>query len=529
MKKTTYIIVLLISLPIFIIIYNLITPSNENWNHIYNYLLRDYVINSIKLVLGTGILSAIVGISSAWFISYYEFPLRKHFEWLLILPLTIPPFIGAYVYAGMLSYTGTIQTLLMKYTSFNGKSYLLNIMSVPGAIFVFSMFLFPYIYLTVKSFFSKQITGIIEASYSLGKNSLTTFFYVILPLARPAIVGGTSLVLMEVLNDYGVVKYFGIPTFSTGIFKAWFSLGDINTAIRLSAILLLFVFAILSFEKILRQNKSYAIKNKKPIKRRTLKGFKLYIVLTYMIFLFLLSFLLPILQLIQWAIFSFKNTNIRFINLTFNSLFISLISAVLIIIISLVVSNTLRFKDKKSIILPKLATMGYSIPGAVIAVGVMVIFIGLDKNLSSIYNILGLNSKLILTSSILMLIYAYIVRFLNIAYSPVDSNLEKLGKSFHEASRSLGKSFLITFLKIDIPMIKPAIISAFIFSFIEIIKELPLTLILRPFNFDTLATKVFEYANDEMIHEASVASLTIIIIIFIFIMILRKITTGDGK
>lgn len=528
MKKTTYLLVFLLSLPIFVVIYNLISPSSENWTHIYNYLLKDYIVNSIKLVIGTGILSAILGISSAWFISYYDFPFRKQFEWLLILPLTIPPFIGAYVYAGILSYTGTIQTFLMRYTSFAGKSYLLNIMSIPGAIFIFSMFLFPYIYLTVKSFFSRQITGIIEASHSLGKNTLTTFFSIILPLARPAIVGGTSLVLMEVLNDYGVVKYFGIPTFSTGIFKAWFSLGDINTAIRLSAILLLFVFAILYLEKILRQNRSYAIKNRKPIKRRTLKGIKLYIVFIYMVLLFLLSFVLPLLQLIQWSFFSFKNTNIRFFELTLNSLIISLISAILIIIFSLIISNTIRFNSKKSYILSKLATMGYSIPGAVIAVGVMVIFIGLDKRLTIIYSSFGLNSRLILTSSVLMLIYAYIVRFLNIAYSPIDSNFEKLGKAYHEASRSVGKSFFITFLKIDIPMIKPAIISAFIFAFIEIIKELPLTLILRPFNFDTLATKVFEYANDEMIHEASVASLAIISIISIFIFILRKMT-GDEK
>ncbi|NUV00199.1 MULTISPECIES: ABC transporter permease [unclassified Marinitoga] len=528
MKKTTYIILFLISVPIFVVLYNLIIPSNKNWTHIYNYLLKDYVLNSLKLIIGTGFLSAVLGISSAWFVSYYEFPFRKQFEWLLILPLTIPPFIGAYVYAGMISYTGSLQTFLMKYTEFNGKSYLFNIMSVSGSVFIFSMFLFPYVYLTVKSFFSKQIHNIIEVSYSLGKGTLETFFKIVLPLARPAIVGGTSLVLMEVLNDYGVVKYYGIPTFSTGIFKAWFSLGDINTAIKLSAILLLFVFSILYFEKILRQNKSYATKKNKPIKRRKLKGIKLYLIFSYMTALFLLSFLFPVLQLIQWSIFSFKNTNIKFIELTFNSILIAMISSIVIIILALIISDTIRFSGKNTVILSKIATMGYSIPGAVIAVGVMIIFINLDKTLSSLYAFLGIKSRLVLTSSILMLIYAYIVRFLNIAYSPIDSNFEKTGKSYHEASRSLGKSFFITFLKIDIPIIKPAIISAFIFSFIEIIKELPLTLILRPFNFDTLATKVFEYANDEMIHEASVASLTIISIIFIFILILRKIT-GDGK
>lgn len=528
MKKTTFLLVLLISIPIFIVLYNLILPSNENWTHIYNYLLKEYVINSLKLIFGTAILSSLLGILSAWFISYYNFPYRKFFEWALILPLTIPPFIGAYVYAGMLSYTGTIQTLLMKYTNFNGKSYLLNIMSIPGAVFIFSIFLFPYVYLTVKSFFSKQITGIIEASQSLGKSTLITFSKVILPLARPAIIGGTSLVLMEVLNDYGVVKYYGIPTFSTGIFKAWFSLGDVNTAIRLSAVLLIFVFTILSIEKYLRKNKSYFTRNKKPINRRELKGVPLFLVMSFYIIVFLLSFLLPLLQLIQWSIFSYKNTNIRFFELTFNSIFISFISSVIIIIIALVMSDTIRFSGKNTKLLSKLATMGYSIPGAVIAVGVMVFFISLDRSLSPLYNLLNFKSRLVISSSIIMLIYAYIVRFLNIAYSPIDANFEKNGKSYHEASRSLGKSFFKTFINVDIPMIKPAIISAFIFVFIEIIKELPLTLILRPFNFDTLATKVFEYANDEMIHEASVASLSIIFIIFIFIIILRKIS-GDDK
>ncbi|WP_129409742.1 ABC transporter permease [Marinitoga lauensis] len=528
MKKTTFLLVLIISIPIFIVLYNLILPSNENWTHIYNYLLKDYVLNSLKLIFGTAILSSLLGILSAWFISYYEFPYRKFFEWALILPLTIPPFIGAYVYAGILSYTGTIQTLLMKYTGFSGKSYLLDIMSIPGAVFVFSIFLFPYVYLTVKSFFSKQITGIIEASQSLGKNTSTTFFKVILPLARPAIVGGTSLVLMEVLNDYGVVKYFGIPTFSTGIFKAWFSFGDVNTAIRLSAVLLIFVFIVLSIEKFLRKNKSYFTKNKKPLKRRNLKGLPLFLVMGFYIIIFLLSFLLPLLQLIQWSIFSYKNTNIKFIELTFNSIFISFITSILIIIIALIMSDTIRFNRNNSRILSKLATMGYSIPGAVIAVGVMVFFITIDRSLRPLYSMFDFKTKLVLSSSIIMLIYAYIVRFLNIAYSPIDANFEKNGKNYHEASRSLGKSFFNTFIKVDIPMIKPAIISSFIFVFIEIIKELPLTLILRPFNFDTLATKVFEYANDEMVHEASVASLSIIVIIFIFIMILRKLS-GDDK
>ncbi|GAB6188956.1 iron ABC transporter permease [Marinitoga arctica] len=528
MKKTTFLLILVISIPIFIVLYNFILPSNENWTHIYTYLLKNYVLNSLKLIIGTAILSSLIGILSAWFISYYEFPYRNFFEWALILPLTIPPFIGSYVYAGMLSYTGTIQTLLMKYTNYNGKSYLLNIMSISGAVFIFSIFLFPYVYLTVKSFFSKQISGIIEASQSLGKNSLTTFFKVILPLARPAIVGGTSLVLMEVLNDYGVVKYYGIPTFSTGIFKAWFSLGDVNTAIRLSAVMLLFVFIVLSIERYLRQNKAFFTKNKKPINRRKLKGIPLFLVMTFYIIVFFVSFLLPLLQLIQWSIFSYKNTNINFFKLTFNSFFISFISSILIIIIALIISDTIRFSRKNSKILSKLATMGYSIPGAVIAVGVMVFFITLDKKLYPIYNMLNFKTKLILSSSIIMLIYAYIVRFLNIAYSPIDSNFEKNGKYYHEASRSLGKTFFKTFINIDIPMIKPAIFSAFIFVFIEIIKELPLTLILRPFNFDTLATKVFEYANDEMIHEASVASLTIIIIIFVFIMILKKLS-GDDK
>ncbi|SHE65613.1 iron(III) transport system permease protein [Marinitoga hydrogenitolerans DSM 16785] len=528
MKKTTYILILLISIPIFIVLYNLFTSYNENWIHISNYLLKDYIINSLKLAIGTALFSSLLGVLSAWFVSYYDFPHRKFFEWALILPLTIPPFIGAYVYAGMLSYTGTIQVFLMRYTSFSGKSYLIDIMSIPGAIFIFSMFLFPYIYLTVKSFFSKQISGIIEASYSLGKNTLTTFFKVILPLARPAIVGGGSLVIMEVFNDYGVVKYYGIPTFSTGIFKAWFSLGDINTAIKLSSILLIFVFGILFTERLLRKHKAYFTKNKNVIKRRKIKGFKLFLILFFLITLFLLSFLLPLLQLIQWTIFSFKNTNIRFFELTFNSIFISLISSILIIVIALILSDTIRFSGKSSKYVAKLATMGYSIPGAVIAVGVMVFFIGLDKKIIPLYNFLNFKTNLVLSSSILMLIYAYIVRFLNIAYSPIDANFEKNGKIYHESSRSLGKSFFTTFIKIDIPMIKPAIISAFIFSFIEIIKELPLTLILRPFNFDTLATKVFEYANDEMIHEASVASITIIFIIFIFIIILRKIT-GDEK
>ncbi|MGM0369191.1 MAG: ABC transporter permease [Bacillota bacterium] len=513
----SFIFILLILLPNLNILLNIFKPASENWQHIKEYLLQDYIINSMILVFFTGVASIIVGFIPAWLITQYQFPGRDFFSWSLILPLAIPPYIGAYTYEGMLNYTGVIQAFLRTNLNLEINPAYFDIMTIEGAVFIYTIFLFPYVYLITKSFLAKQSGALIEVGRSLGRSSLDIFLSIALPISRGAIVAGVSLVTLEVLNDYGVVKYFGIPTFSTAIFKSWFSMGDLSSAVRLSALLMIFVFVMLVVEKLSRGGKKYSYSSSqvKPITRRKLAGFKSKLAVGFCGLILGIGFIIPTLQLLYWASLSYAQIlDFDFLLFVFNSLFVAVVAAGITVVIAVIISNTVRLNNNLvSKIYSKIAILGYSIPGAVIAVGVMLFFIGIDNKLEQLVNLIGLDSNILfLSSSLVMLLFAYVIRFLGIGYNSIESGFDKIGTTFSEAARTLGSSITETFFRVDLEMIKPALLSGFLLVLIEILKELPLTLILRPFNFDTLASKSFEYASDEMIHEASISSLIIIII-----------------
>ncbi|MGM0509343.1 MAG: ABC transporter permease [Fusobacteriota bacterium] len=519
---------LLIIFPNINIMTNLLKKTSPNWDHIKKYLLQDYIINSLVIILGVGILSMIIGVTLAWFITVYEFPGRKILEWGLILPLAIPPYIAAYTYEGIFNYTGPLQSFFRNNFGIRLNTEMLSFMNIRGAIFIFTFFLYPYVYIITKSFLEKQSSSLIEASRMLGRNMFEIFIKIIIPISRSAIIGGVSLVVLEVLNDYGVVKYFGVSTFSTAIFKTWFAMGDINSAVRLAAILMTIVFMVIILEKLLRGRKKYSFTNTKitPIARIKIKGIKKTGIMIYLWVIFAIGFIIPFVQLTYWSIITYEGMfDLKFIETIANSFFIAFISTILVLIFAIVISNTVRIEDSfLSKIYSKIAILGYSIPGAVIAIGVMLFFLFLDEKIYNFFEYLNISSsKLILTTSMLMLIFAYIIRFLAIGYNAVESGFEKVGTNFFEASRTMGMNITETFFKVDYPMIKGAVFSGFILVFVDILKELPLTLILRPFNFDTLATKAFEYADDEMIHEASLSSLIIIIISIIAIIFFYRL------
>lgn len=498
--------------------------------HITENLLPGYIKNTLILAAGTGFFTILIGVSLAYFISFYDFPLRNFFSWALILPLAIPDYIGAHVYSNIFSYTGFIPTLLREKF---GLQYNVDIMNNYGAIFIFSLCFYPYVFLIVKSFFSKQSNSLIEVSKSLGKSDKEIFWQILFPLSRGAIVGGVTLVILEVLNAFGLPSYFGIQTFSTGIFRVWFSFKDLDSAIKMSAMLLIFTYAVILGEKFLRRKRSYSFSNTKIkyISRQPLQKRKKIMVLFWINLVFLFSFIIPIIQLLFWAKLTHKHVlNKSFFALVQNSFVITLISTIIILIFSVIIANSTRLiKGKFSFVVSKLANMGYSIPGAVIAIGMLLFFITLDKLFVPLYRILGINQTLVLTLSFALLISAYVVRFLAISYNAVESGFDKVGVKFHEASRTLGKGITKTFFKIDLPMIKGSLFGAGILVFIEIIKELPLTLILRPFNFNTLATMIKQYAEEEMLPEASIPSLILIGICLILLLLFNKIEKGRKK
>ncbi|WP_093193511.1 ABC transporter permease [Salimicrobium halophilum] len=523
-------IVLTVIAPNFVILLQFFTEPADQWDHVRQYLLPDLLKNTGLLLFFTGLTTIFIGTSLAWLVTAYDFPGTRFFKWGLILPLAIPPYIGGYTYHGMLNYTGVIQTTLRDTFELDLDQKYFDILNLPGAVFIFTLFLYPYIYTMTQTYLETQSASLIENARLLGKNGTKIYFSVVLPISRAVIIGGTSLVLLEVLNDYGVVQYFGVPTFTTAIFQTWFGMNDLASAIKLSATVMFIIAVLLIGERILRGRKQYSYTTSRvhPLQKKKLTGRKKWSAFFYCLAIFSIGFVIPGLQLVSWMMLTYeKVVTAEFWTLLTNSLIAAISGAAMIMIGALVIANFTRLnKSLPAKALSKMTILGYSIPGAVIAVGISTVFIYIDNVLAALYEQFDMDGTLFLSTSLLILIIAYAIRFLAIGFNAIDAEFDKAGTSFHEASRLLGKGSISTFFKVDLPMVKGAVISGFILSFIEILKELPLTLILRPFNFDTLSTKAYQYASDEQIQEAALPSLLIITLsalaIYFFYYVLKK-------
>jgi len=518
----TLTIICLITIPIFTIGIKLFYGPGDSWEHLTQTVLIDYITNSLLLLLGTSILCLFFGVSTAWIVSRYEFPFRKQIEWLLILPLTIPSYIIAYAYAGIVDYGGLLEKvtfdILPKF----------DVMNVTGLIWVLSISLYPYVYVASRAFFLNQSGRLFEASRLLGAGEFKTVFKLILPLARPAIIGGLVLVLMEVLNDYGAAKYYGVSTFTTGIFRAWFALEEPETAIYLSALLVVIIFVLLGIERWQRKKISYAISSKTQVPlHRKLPTLKLkFIIFTFVGVPILFGFIIPLIQLIYWALLTYETViNDGFLSTAMQSFSISLLSAIATVLFALALVyftkwNRLRILDYFT----KVGTLGYAIPGAVIAIGVLLPTLSFDKYLLNyLLDIHKIKIGLFINGTILALLYAYIVRFMAVAHNPIEAVSLKVNTSVTESSKMLGNGTLKTFFKIEFPLIKTGIYSALVLVFVDVMKELPLTLILKPYQVQTLAVQAYEYASDEQIMEAALPALLLIFTGVLPIILLNKL------
>ncbi|XMB66896.1 iron ABC transporter permease [Mycoplasmatota bacterium zrk1] len=526
-KSLALILLIIVALPILVLLTYIFTPNSEFFKTILENTLFSYIKNTLVLGLFAALVSAILGYSLAYITTYYKFTFSRYMGFLLILPLSIPTYIAGYTYEGMLNYTGIIQSTLRS-IGLNLNQEFFNILSMPGAIFIFSITLYPYVYLITKSYLAKQTGSYIETARTLGKSSFSIFRRVILPLSRPAIIAGSTLVLLETLADYAVVTFFGIPTFTSAIFKTWYGLGEHESAIKLALIAMLIVIIILIFEKLLRGRKVYFSSSNtiKVIKKVELKGIHNILATVFTLSVFSFGFIFPILQQIYWAIREvdmFKRVNL--LELILRTVSIGLIASVLIIMISLIIANVLRLsKPIYKRLASSVVLLGYSMSGAIIALGTLIIFIFVDRNMVWLYKLFNPNTRtLLFTMSPLILVFAYIIRFLSVGFSGVLSSYEKMGNKYYEASKTMGKNTTKTFFKIDLPLLKIIIINAFILVFIDIIKEVTITLKLRPFNYDTLGTKVYQYATDEMIPVASYPSLVIVLLCIIAIVVTNRL------
>lgn len=521
----TLIIVLFISLPVISIVIELFFGPGESWGHITKFLLWDYVSNSFFLVFVCSFLVLTIGVTTAWLTSRFEFPFRRQMEWLLILPLAIPTYIVAYTYAGTFDYGGSLELIVQ---GMGWKISRIDIMNKYGLAFVLSIALFPYVYVSARAFFLNQASNLLEASKMLGVGEMRTFFRLMLPLARPAIVAGLILVLMEVLNDYGAAQYYGVSTFTTGIFRAWFSLEEPETAIYLSALLIAIVFTLILFEKWQRKNVRVSSQkvNTPYLQPQRVNKFKGYLILGVVLLPVVLGFFIPILQLLYWGILTaHKVLNYDFLVLSLQSFGLAFFSATVTVFLAVLLIyfskwNTIGLIKSFS----KLGIMGYAIPGAVVAIGIMVPTLAFDKWLIRTINyVFSIKTGLLINGTLVALIYAYCIRFMAVAYNPIESTSLKVSASIPDSSKMLGAGNLRTFLKVEFPLIKTGILSAAILVFMDILKELPLTLILKPYYINTLAVKAYEYASDEMVMEAAIPSLLIVLTATIPVVFLNRL------
>lgn len=479
--------------------------DTETLQYLFKNLLFDYSINTIYLVLITSFFSLIIGIIPAWYVSNYQFAGRRIIDLILYLPLAIPTYIMAFTYSELLSFTGPFKI-----------TYDFLQIEILGILLAFS--LYPYIYSVSRISFSLFGSRYYDMAKNLGLNAYQTILKVVLPLSRPAILSGLFLVVMEVLNEYGAVKYFGVNTYTIGIFRSWNSMNDSGAAIQLSSILLFMVAFLFFVEKYFNKNKRFSFsKNTQLASLNSPNNSMKFLIYVICLIPIILAFLIPVLFNLINIFSSYEDINFeRLLNLTFNSFTVSLIASVLILIVStFFLYNEKMSNSKVYYYINQFISLGYSIPGAVVALAVVISITSLD-NLDDNIKLLGSFSVYFL-----ILIYAYIIRFMAVGKSPIKSSLEKYPDSYNHSAKNLGLSNFKIFQKIYFPISKYAFFTALTLVFVDIMKELPITLILRPFNFDTLATQTYEFAIEEMIPLSSVYSSVIIIICCILLIFLK--------
>lgn len=529
-----WLVAALVALPVLVVLGSIFADASAVWGHLAATVLAQYVSNSLMLMVGVGVGVCGIGVSTAWLVAACEFPGRRHFEWALLLPLAAPAYILAYTYTDWLEYYGPVQGLLRSLFGWEKATdyWFPNVRSVGGAIAMLSLTLYPYVYILARVAFLEQSRCALEASRALGCGPWRSFFTVALPLARPAVMAGLALALMETLNDFGTVQYFGVPTFTSGIYRTWFGMGERVAAAQLSALLMLFIFALLLLERWSRRQARYyqAGNSTQPVSAYGL-GWRQALLAQWVCGLpILLGLLLPGGLLLQMTLTHLDETlDSRFFELAYRSFWLATLTAGVAIAISLVLAYGVRLNRSQPIrIGVRLAAMGYGIPGAVIAVGILIPVIRLDRGLTTfIQNSFGISPGLLLTGTAAALVFAYLVRFLAVSLGAVEAGLTKIQPSLDEAARCLGNSPTQTLLKIHVPLMGSSLLTALMLVFVDVMKELPATLVMRPFNFDTLAVRVYQYASDERLVEASAPALMILLVGLLPVMFLSRQIARD--
>ena len=527
LKMAAMLIAAILALPILVVLVNVLIGDGEVWRHLYQTVLAEYIANSLLLMLGVGIGVLVIGVPCAWLTSMCDFPGHTFLSWALLLPMAVPAYIIAYTYTGVLDFAGPVQTFIRELTGWRyGEYWFFEIRSLGGAIAMLTLVLYPYVYLMSRAAFLEQSENTLEVSRTLGYSGRAVFFKLALPLARPAIVTGLTLALMETLADYGTVQYFSVNTFTTGILRTFYGFGDVAAASQLAGILLMFVAVLILLERYSRHRILYHASGLKKAssRRMVLKGGRGLMACIFCLLPILVGFLIPVSVLAYWAVFKAEMPGANFIQLAWNSFYLAAMASLIVVSLALVLSYAIRLNNGRTVSASVgIAGLGYALPGTIIAIGTIVPLAWLDHRIIDLVkHYSGERVGLIFSGTLVALLFAYTVRFMAVSLGAVQNGLGKIKPSMDMAGRSLGMSPLKVLTRIHIPLLKGSVLTAILIVFVDVLKELPATLVLRPFNFNTLAVRAFELASDERLVDAAPASLMIVLVGLVPVILLSR-------
>jgi iron(III) transport system permease protein len=508
-----FLVAALVLIPIGTILSSFFAPTSDIWQHLVETTLLSLLINTFWLALGVVSGTALLGVSLAWLTAVCEFPGRKLFSWALLLPLAVPAYVTAFVVLGLFDFTGPVQSAFRSWLG--PDAWFPEVRGRMGVITVMVLAFYPYVYLLARNAFLTQGKRSLEASQSLGLNRTQGFFRVALPMARPWIAGGVMLALMETLADFGTVAVFNYDTFTTAIYKAWFGMFSLPAASQLASLLLVIVFALIVMEQQIRIRMRYAeVKQSARSDRIALSGWRSATATALASGTLFFAFLLPIGQLVIWAANSLvQDLDSRYLDFLWHSLLLSTLAALLTCTVALLlVYATRRHPDAATRNAVRIATLGYALPGTVLAVGMFVPLASLDNWIGEVtLQLFQIETGLMIQGTLAIMLLAYLTRFLAVSHSPIDSAMQRITSSIDEASMSMGINGWMMLRRVHLPILKSGIFTAGALVFVDVMKEMPITLMTRPFGWVTLSVRIFEMTSEGAWEQAALPAVALVI------------------
>ena len=525
---------ILVLLPVLSVFYIALFPKENIWAHLVDTVLWYYIRSTLILLTGVGATSFIIGIGTAWLVTTCRFPGRHIFEWALLLPFAVPAYVIAFVYTDLLEYAGPVQSVLRDWFGWQTMRdyWFPEVRSMGGAIALMSLVLYPYVYMLARAAFLEQSNAVQAASRSLGCTPWQSFYRISLPMARPAIAVGLSLVLMETLNDFGTVDYFAIRTLSLGVYDTWLHMSNLGGAAQIASLMLVFVVVLIGLERLGRARQRHYSQSRpdRDAALYILQGWRAWAAMVACALPLILGFIVPAGVLANYALDNFSSYWTEdFFNYSFNSFFLSAAAALTTVVFGTLLAYGRRLYPSRAMgVQVNLAKLGYAMPGTMLAIGVLIPLAAFDNTLDAwLRATFDVSSGLLLSGTVFALVFAYSVRFLAVAAGAIESSLDKVTPSMDKASRSLGQNTLSTLRLVHLPLIRPGLLTGALVVFVDCMKELPATLMLRPFNFDTLATHVYQFASDERLEASAMGALMIVLVGLIPVILLSRSIRGD--